>query len=192
MRSCCFVLIVFTLGCTEGIRRADVPITIALEQPVGTVVGYSWPEADGIPLEYTATGLRERGRRIIIKFPSGRVWMTDSNISFFQQNDGVVSSVSVAPLEKSTTFINALAHLRKTVRELNIADNKRVVDRIEEWKRQPPSWDPFSVKSLGCEVEPGINFFAEIKPAFKDGHWLVSYEFTVRRFYVGEGDQTKR
>ena len=100
-------------------------------------------------------------------------------------------SVEVTPLDESTTFTNALAHLRKTAEELGVAEDKRLVDRLGEWQAKPPAWDPFSAKSLSCVVEPGIELFAEIKPANENGKWFVSYDFTVQKFFVGESGRTE-
>ena len=191
MRFLSFIFIFFLFGCAEGNRSATVPrlpIRIALQKPVATVVGHVWPKSGGANSEFTTS---ESPSSVTVEFPSGRTWMTDSKISFFSQDENVVSSAKVTPLDTSTTFTNAVAHVRKTTEELGVAADTRVIDRLGEWQTKPPSWDEFSAKSLGCEIEPGIKLFAEIKPANENGKWFVSYDFTVQKFFVSESGATE-
>jgi hypothetical protein len=67
---------------------------------------------------------------------------------------------------------------------LGVAEDALVIQRLGEWLTKPPSWSPFATKSVGCQLEPGITFFAEIKPATEDEKWYLSYHFTVDRFFA--------
>ncbi|XZE37156.1 hypothetical protein SH501x_002758 [Pirellulaceae bacterium SH501] len=156
-------------------------IQVGLDNPVDHVVGHSWPESDGIPLEFTAA---DDDRTLNIDFPSGRKWTTQSNITFLSQKDGQVASIVATPLNEASDFSNALAHFRKTTNELEISEDILVNQRLGEWLTKPPSWSPFGTKSVGCQLEPGITFFAEIKPANEDNKWYLSYHFTVDRFFA--------
>lgn len=185
MRLICVSLIAVTLGCAETTRSTIVStppsIQVGLAKPVDRVVGHSWPVSDGNPLEFTAA---DDHRTLVIRFPSDRTWTTQSKITFFSQKNGQVASIVATPLNEAVDFSVALDHLRNATEELKIAQDSLVVQRLGEWLTKPPSWSPFATKSVGCKLEPGITFFAEIKPANEDNKWYLSYHFTVDRFFA--------
>lgn len=185
MRHIWFSLIAFMLGCAETSTSTIVstppPIRVGLDNPVDRIEGHSWPVADGNPLDFTAADDR---RTLVISFPSDRTWTTESEITFFSQRDGYVASIVAAPLNEAGDFSDALGRLRKSTEELGIMQDTLIVQRLGEWLAKPPAWSPFTTKSVGCKLEPGITFVAQIKPAIEDNKWYLSYHFTVDRFYA--------
>ena len=164
-------------------------LQVGLDDPIDRVVGHSWPVSDGNPLEFTAAD----DRTLVVRLPSDRTWTTKSKITFFSQKDGHVASVVASPLNEADDFSNVLGQLRKTTEELEIGHDALVVQRLGEWLTKPPSWSPFGTKSVGCQLEPGITFFAEIKPANADNKWYLSYHFTVDRYFAdGSKSPTSR
>jgi hypothetical protein len=184
MRYIIVLLITVLLGCAETSRSTNIssqlPIRIGLDYPVDQIEGHSWPVSDGNLLEFTAT---EASRTVVISFPSGRIWKTQSKITFFSQRDGQVASIIVSPLNETGDLENVLGLLRNTTEELETGQNALVVQRLGGWLAKPPVWSPFATQSVGCELEPGITFFAEIKPANENNKWYLSYHFTADRFF---------
>lgn len=162
-------------------------IQIILDGPVNDIDGHTWPESGGVPLDFTAA---EGDHEITIGFPSGRSWTTDSKITFFSQKDGHLASAVATPLDEAIDFNHALTRLRTATNELGIAEDTLVIKRLGEWLTKPPSWSPFSTKTVGAQLEPGITFFAEIKPATEDDNWYLSYHFTVDRFFA-DGSESR-
>lgn len=169
----------------RGTHVSRPAINVALDKPVSEITGYSWPEDGGVLLDFTAV---EDSCEVTLMFPSGTNWMTESQLTYLAQEESVVSEVVVTPLSKSTSFANALAHVTNTARELGIEKTSQFDDRVDEWLKKPPSWNPFAAVSVACEVEPKIKMFAEVKPSTEDGKWFVSYSFTVQRFFRAESE----
>jgi hypothetical protein len=190
MRLMCVSLVALTFGCSETKRTTSAPtppaIRVGLGDPVDRVVGHSWPVSSGNPMEITAA---DDDRTLVISLPSGRTWRTKSKVTFFSQKDGHVSSVMASPLNEADDFSNVLGHLRIATEELEIAHDALVAERLGEWLTRPPPWSPFGTKTVGCQLEPGITFFAEIKPTYEANKWYLVIHFTVDRFFA-DGSKT--
>lgn len=190
MRFICVSLIAVTLGCAEPTRDTVLPtpplIQVGLGDRIDRVVGHSWPVSDGNPQEFTAA---HGDHTLVISLPSDRTWTTKSRVTFFSHKDRHVASVVASPLNEADNFSKVLSHLRKTSEDLKIAHDALFVQKLGEWLTKPPSWSPFGTKSVGCQLEPGITFFAEIKPANEDDKWYLSYHLTVDRYFA-DGSKT--
>jgi len=193
MRAIYVVMLAPLLGCTETSRYSTVldhNIRIALEKPIEQSEGFTWPEsADGQP-EFAAI---EQQHVLTVQFPSGRLWTTQSQLTFLSQDDRILTEVVVTPLRKTATFIDALSHLRNTAEIFDVNQDELYVQKMSEWSEKPPVWDPFATKSFRFEVEPGINLFAEIRPSTEGGRWIVSYSFTVAKYFTqGQPPKTRQ
>lgn len=179
MRVLRVAFVALLLGCAETNRNSaveEIAIQVSLNKPVKDIVGHAWPETGETRMEFTAI---EHQHSLTVVFPTSRKWTSPSQLTFLSQEDGILLEVVVTPLRTATTFSSALSNLRETADTLGVSQDKTVVERIGDWSRVPPTWSPFASKPLGCEVEHGIAFFAEIKPSPEDGKWYLSYSFTV-------------
>jgi hypothetical protein len=182
------VLMAVVAGCggTNGaVSMAHVPIVVPLDKATTRVSGFTWPVENGRPREFV---ILEREGNVTVAFPSGRQWTSRSRPTFVDEEGGIVSRVVVTPLRETLSFDEAVLGLSSAIDQLNVDKGSRVRVKLEALRKAPPEWSPFATESLSCEVEAGIELFAEIRPANRDNQWFLSYGYYVNRFFRPKAD----
>lgn len=119
-------------------------------------------------------------RMVVLKFPSGKVWRRSSELTIVDEREGIISEVTTTPLNRSETFNGALRVLMSDSEDLRTPDDPQFLAKMARLESAPPSWGPFESQSTAFDVEPGVSFFAEIKPTRVPEEWFLSYTFTAK------------
>ena len=173
-------------GGTNGTGSMSyVPIVISLDKATSRVSGFRWPKERDRPHESVTL---EPESKVTVAFPSGRQWTSRSRPTFLDEEDDLVSRIVITPLPEAVSFDEAVRRLSAALDELTVDKGSRIRKKLEALRKAPPEWSPFATQLLSCEIEAGIELFAEVRPANGDNQWFLSYGFYVSRFFHAKAD----
>jgi hypothetical protein len=164
------------LGCKPERKPVALVIDVWMNQSLENVTGKPWPraKAGGAPLGMTAV---EQPCEVALHLPSTRTLNLRSRQTTLQQERGIVTLVSVLPLDELVEFETAIAKAEEIARQQNIQDRK-FQETLSHWRDAPPNRDPFGPKYMArVAIEPGVNMYVFIKPSAVANGWFIALEF---------------
>jgi hypothetical protein len=175
------IMVALTYGCEQEGKEVVAPkCEVWLDGSVEKLSGIDWPKDEGGLIDFTG---EQDPLDITIHFPSGRRFSHYSRVTFLDQVDGIVCRVVVTPIKLPADFRSAVDALKEIGKALGISKNEQFATKIDSWLNELPPSDSFESRSLGCEVEKGVDLFAEIRTIGIEKGWLLSLEFYALRHY---------
>jgi hypothetical protein len=149
-------------------------VDLWMNQAVEKMTRRPWPRSDdGQPLGMTAI---QQPCELTLHLPSTKTLRLTSKQTILQQEGGIVTLVSVLPLEAPLDFGSALAKAQETARKLEISDRK-LLERLSHWSN-PSDGNKSDPKYMArARVEPGVNLYVKMLPTNDDTGWFIALEF---------------
>jgi hypothetical protein len=176
LRACVILVLSSALfDCSRERKPVNLVMDVWINQSVEKVAGRPWPHAkDGEPLGMTAV---EQPCEVVLHLPSANTLRLKSKQTVLQQERGIVTSVSVLPLDELVDFGTAIVKAEEIARQHGIQERK-FYEVISHWRDAPPNRDPFAPKYMArTAVEPGINLYVNLKPSSGEAGWFIALDF---------------
>lgn len=156
-------------------NTSDLVVDVWMNEQVEKVTGRAWPRAkDGEPLGMTTI---QEPCEVALHLPSAKVLRLESKQTTLQQERGVVTLVSVLPLNKAVEFDMAVTKAEEIARAQGIKEQK-FFDTLSSWRKSFSSKDtPGSKYMTRALVESGINLYVSIKPSGNATGFFITLEF---------------
>jgi hypothetical protein len=161
------------VACSPERKAVNPVIDVWMNESVEKMTGKRWPRArDGDPLGMTAV---EQPAEIVVHLPGTTALRFRSKHTVLQQERGMVTLVSVLPLDKAVDFQTAITKAEEISRGHGVTD-KRFHETILHWRDAPPERGPFAPKyTARTAMGSRVNLYVDIRPADDDG-WLIALE----------------
>jgi hypothetical protein len=163
---------VAVLGCTASQASSPGTVDIWLNEPVTTTREQSWPRTGETKSGWSRSLVIEDPCVVDVHFPSGQSVRSWSRFTIVDQEDGRVKRVKTMPLEQSTTFHDAVLALERIVSDMPFRDRRRIDERIELWKSQPPKYEV----SSGGIFEDRVGLYISVRKDL-ERNWFLSFTF---------------
>ena len=162
-------------GCRVERKRVDLVLDVWMNQSLQRIIGRSWPlTKTGVPAGMTTV---PQPCTVRLHLPSARTLQLEATQLILQQEEGIVTLVSVLPLHEAVDFGTAIGRAEEITRGLGLQDRK-FFETMEHWRDAPPSAELFDPKYMvRVAVESGVNLYVRIKPTSDQSRWFIALEF---------------
>ena len=158
-----------------GVAAAPRTIEVGLGANIQSIKGLQWSKyKDGRPFELIA---EEDPVEMTLNFPSGNKLAITSKIAFISQEMEIITGATIFPLPAAVDFPEAVVEVERIGRLLNLAEDPKFQQKIEEWQRvNPPQSGIFAMR---LAVEPKVFVRIEVKKNYDKDNYFVIFEFSI-------------
>lgn len=126
---------------------------------------------------------------VAVTLPGGKVITVPSTMTLIRTEvdvrtkSAMVVDIDLLPLPKSVSFREAVAELRRLMREAAIEPEEQMKRHLAEWPEDTPGFDPKNRPGFiphsyrtGVDISESVSFLAKVRAA-DDGGWFLVLTF---------------